>query len=119
MKHALSRGDDPLKIDNWPEAMVIAVGLVVTGGLVMFLVSAGWSSEAIIAFATLAVGLFAGQLVQARKASTVEAKTDQQTETLAQLVDQTNGKSEAELEEIADRAAVKIIAAYKRGELSR
>jgi hypothetical protein len=106
-----------LKIDSWPQAIVIAVGLVVTVGLVMFLVNAGWSAEAIIGFATLAIGLFASQFVQTRKAATVEAKTDQQTETLAKIVEQTNGKSEAELDEIADRAAVKIIAAYKRGDL--
>lgn len=117
MKPSVSRGDEPLKIESWPQAVVLAVGLAVTGGVVIFLVSAGWSSEAIIAFGTLAAGLFAGQAVQARKASTVEAKTDQQTETLAQLVEQTNGKSEAELDAIADRAAVKVIAAYRRGDL--
>jgi hypothetical protein len=117
MKPVVSRGDDALKIDSWPQAMVICVGLLATAGVVGFLVSAGWSSEAIIAFATLAVGLFAGQLVQARKGATVEAKTDQQTATLAQLVDQTNGKSEAELDEIADRAVLKLVAAYKRGDL--
>lgn len=117
MKHALTRGDDPLKIDSWPQALVLAVGLLVTGGVVIFLVSAGWSSEAIIAFGTLAAGLFTGQAIATRKASTVEAKTDQQTAQLDTLLEQTNGKSDAELDEIAGRAAVKVIAAYRNGEL--
>lgn len=117
MKHALSRGDEALKIDSWPQAIVVSVGLVATAGVIGFLVSAGWSAEAIIGFATLAIGLFAGQAVTARKAATVEAKTDQQSETLAQIASQTNGKHDAELDEIADRAAVKVIAAYQRGDL--
>lgn len=117
MKPAVSRGDTTLKIDNWPQAVVLSVGLLAAGGLVAFLVSAGWSSEAIIGFGVLAAGLFAGQAVQARKTATVEAKTDQQTETLAQIVSQTNGKSDTELDEIADRAAVRVIAAYRRGDL--
>lgn len=111
-----SRGD-AVKIDNWPQAFVIGVGLVTIAGLVVFLVQAGWTGETIIGFATLALGLFAGQVVQARKTAAVEAKTDQQTETLATIVEQTNGRSEAELDELAGRAAVKVIEAYRRGEL--
>jgi len=117
-KQAVTRGDE-LKIETWPQAVVVGVGIVCTCGVIAFLVSAGWSSGAIIGFATLALGLFTGQAVAARKASTVEAKTDAQTVKLDQLVDQTNGKSEDELDAIADRAAVKVVAAYKRGELGK
>lgn len=113
----LSRGDKPLKIDSWPQAIVAVAGIAATAGVVVFLAGAGWSGEAIGAFATLALGIVATQFVQTRKTAQVEAKTDQQSETLDQIVRQTNGKSDAELDEIAGRAAVQVIAAYRRGEL--
>ena len=110
-----------VKVDSWPQAVVAASGVVATGGIVVALVWAGWSGEAIIGFAALAAGLFTGQYVTTRRASAVEAKTDQQTQTLATIVRQTNGLSEAEREkladEAADRAAVRVIAAYRAGEL--
>lgn len=113
----LSRGDKPLKIDSWPQAIVAVAGIAATAGVVVFLASAGWNAEAIGAFATLALGIVATQFVQTRKTAQVEAKTDQQSEVLDTIVAQTNGKSEQELEEIADRAVLKLVAAYRRGEL--
>lgn len=110
---------DAVKIDSWPQAVVVVVGLVATAGVTVALVHAGWSGEAIIGFATLAAGLFAGQLVSARKASAIEAKTDHQTEKIDTIVEQTNGRSDAEIEAIAaraaDLAAVKVIQAYRSG----
>jgi hypothetical protein len=118
------QGDDVqrvTKIDSWPQAVVAVSGLVATGAIVVALVWAGWSGEAIIGFAALAAGLFTGQYVNTRRASAVEAKTDQQTQTLATIVRQTNGLSHEEREkladEAADRAAVRVIAAYRNGEL--
>jgi hypothetical protein len=106
-----------LKIDNWPQAIVAVSGLLTVGAVVVFLARAGWSDQAIAAFVTLALGLFAGQMATARKAATVEAKTDHQTDQLHTIVEQTNGRSEAELQDIADRAAVKVIEAYRNGGL--
>lgn len=109
-----------LKIDTWPQAVVAVSGVLATAGIIAALAMSGWSGEAIIGFAALAAGLFTGQYVTTRRASTVEAKTDQQTATLETIVKQTNGLSEQERErladEAADRAAVRVIAAYRRGE---
>lgn len=108
----LSRGD-ALKIDTWPQAIVIAVSIVAGAGLVACLIFAGWSTEAIIGFATLAIGLGVNQAVTTRKASVVEAKTDQQSDTLATIKAQTNGKSDAELQRVAELAAAAVLAQIK------
>jgi hypothetical protein len=102
-----------VKIENWPTAAVIVAGIAATAGVTYFLINAGWSSEAIIAFGTLAVGLFAGQAVNARKVSQVEAKTDQQSEKLDTIVEQTNGMSTAQMEQVAETAAARAIVKYE------
>jgi hypothetical protein len=84
-------GGAMLKIDNTPTAIVASVGILAVAGLAGFLVSAGWSSGAIIGFATLALALFGGQAINARKTATIEAKTDDQSSTLEQIAKQTNG----------------------------
>ena len=121
MEPAVSRGDTDLKINSMPQAIVACVGLVCVTGVTIALALAGWSGEAIVAFAGLAAAMVAGQFVQTRRAAVVEAKTDRQTETLDTIVRQTNGMSEEDRErladEAADRAAVRVIAAYRRGEL--
>lgn len=105
MEPTSTRGDEPLKIDNWPQAAVIVSGILATGGVVVFLVSAGWSGEAIGAFATLALGLFAGQVATARKTSQLDAKQDAQSAQLVKIVRQTNGLQDAERTAIAREAA--------------
>jgi hypothetical protein len=94
-----------MKIDSWPQATVIISGVLATTGVVIFLVSAGWSGDAIGAFVTLALGLFAGQLANARKTATVDAKTDAQTDQLDLIQRQTNGLTAAERHAIAVDAA--------------
>jgi hypothetical protein len=106
-----------MKIDSLPQAIVLTAGIVVTGGIVVALAFAGWSSEAIIGFGTLALGLFAGQYVNTRKSATIEAKTDEQSTKLDKIVSQTNGLSEAERDDIAERAAIKIAHMYRSGRL--
>lgn len=98
-----------IKISTWPQAVVAASGLLATAGIVVALVMAGWSGEAIAGFAALVLGLATGQYVQTRKASVVEAKTDQQTEMLETVVRQTNGLGDQEREDIAERIAHKIM----------
>lgn len=113
--------DRIIKISNWPQAVVAIVGLLSLAAIVVALILAGWSAEAIVGFAVLTAGLFTGQAVAARKASTIEAKTDHQTGQLETIVRQTNGLTEEDrariAEEAADLAAVKIVAAYNNGEM--
>jgi uncharacterized membrane protein len=103
--NALSRGETALKINTVPQAVVLSVGLIAAAGLVVGLAFAGWSAEAIVGFGGLALALVTGQFVAARRASVVEAKTDQQTATLDTIRRQTNGLSAAERNDIAVRAA--------------
>lgn len=115
----LSRGDKPvdrvIKINNWPQAIVAAAGLIAISGIIVALVLAGWSAESIIGFAALAAGLVTGQYVQTRKAAVVEAKTDVQTEMLETVVAQTNGLSEAERRAIAEHAAEAMLRRLRPG----
>lgn len=92
-----------LKIDSMPQAIVVTAGIFATSGLVGFLVWSGWSAEAIIGFAVLALGLFAGQYAAVRKASQVDAKQDQQSAKLDRVVKQTNGDMRAAIAEGVSR----------------
>jgi hypothetical protein len=115
INETIPREVPPLQINNMPQAIVAATGVVATAGIIVALALAGWSSEAIIAFGGLAASMVVGQVVAARKASVVEAKTDQQTNMLETVVKQTNGVSTEERQEIADRAAIKAIRMYRDG----
>jgi hypothetical protein len=113
-------GGVKLKIDNTPTAIVASVGIMAAAGLAAFLVSAGWSAEAIIGFAVLALGLITGQAVNARKTATIEAKTDQQTGTLETIARQTDGElkqaiSDAVADGIDRASRVAVDRAYDRG----
>jgi hypothetical protein len=101
-----------MKVENWPTAAVLIGGLALTAATLWFLAQAGWSAETIIAFGTLAVGLFTGQAVNARKVSRVDAKTDQQTAQLDQLVEQTRFAPGA-LTNVAETAATRAIVKYE------
>lgn len=105
----LSRGDGKLKIQSWPQAVVVVSGVVALAGLTAALALAGWSPEAISGFVLAIAGIVAGQYVQARKTSEVNAKTDEQTELLHTVVSQTNGLSETERQDIAERAAAEML----------
>lgn len=94
---------------------VIIAGMV---GLVLGLaVLADWSDGAIVGmvsgFGTLATGLIVAVRNQQKTAETLE-RQDQQLDT---VIAQTNGLSEMERQEIADRAATAVVAAWRRGEM--
>lgn len=115
-----ANGGTELKIDNTPTAIVASVGIVAAAALVGFLVSAGWSTEAIIGFGTLALGIVGGQAVNARKTATIEAKTDQQTGTLETIARQTDGElkkaiSDAVADGIDRGTRAAALQAYGRG----
>lgn len=105
-----------MKINSWPQAIVAVTGIVAVAGIVVSLALAGWDAEAIIGFASLAVALVVGQYVQTRRAAVVEAKTDQQTQTLHTIERQTNGLSSAERQDIAVRAAQAVLDRQARGD---
>lgn len=96
---------DRLKINTTAHAVVACVGVVCVAAIVIAMIIAGWSGETIVAFGALALSLVTGQIIQTHKSAKIEAKTDQQTETLDQIVDQTNGKSEQQLRRVADLAS--------------
>jgi Flp pilus assembly protein TadB len=110
-----------LKISTLPQAIVAAAGILAVAAVVVSLALAGWSPEAIVGFGILAATQFVALYLQTRRTAVVEAKTDQQTEQLDTIVRQTNGMTDEDrarvAEEAADLAAVKIVAAYNRGEM--
>src|SRR5688500_17413134 len=113
--------DRIIKINSWPQAIVAVTGIIGIVGAVWALAHAGMPIEVIIGAVFTLLGLSGGQLAIARRTSSVEAKTDGQTQQLDTIVRQTNGLSEEERErladEAADRAAVKMIKAYRDGAL--
>lgn len=117
----LTRGDEDvnriIKIDTWPQAIVAVAGIVGIVGAVWALAHAGMPIEVIIGAVFTLLGLSGGQLAIARRAGSVEAKTDDQSRKLDTIVTQTNGVSDDERDRIADaaadRAARKAIEAYR------
>lgn len=101
-----------MKINNTAEAIVWCVGILAAAGVVIGLAVAGWSSEAIIGFAILALGQVAGQAVNARKAATIEAKTDQQTVKIDEIARHTDGELH---ETVAAAVANGVARATNRG----
>ena len=110
-----------MKISTLPQAIVAAAGILAVAAVVVSLALAGWSPEAIVGFGILAATQFVALYLQTRRTAVVEAKTDHQTDQLDTIVQQTNGMSEAERERLADdaadRAAVRIVAAFRNGEM--
>lgn len=97
---------------------VIMVGIVIAGmvGMVLGLaVYADWSDGAIVGmisgFGTLATGLIMAVRNQQRTTDTLA----EQDVKLDVITAQTNGMSEIERQEIADRAAVKVVALMREG----
>lgn len=102
-----------MKIDTVPQAIVASVGIVSVAGLVGFLVWSGWSAASIVAFAGLAAGLFAGQLVNSHKAAQLDAKQDQQSAKLDRVVAQTNGPMHATIATAVESGIVRGVAAAR------
>jgi hypothetical protein len=107
-----------LKIDNTPQAIVWSTGILAIAGLVGFLAWAGWQTETIIGFATLALGLIAAQAANARKTAVVEAKTDNQTQDLQTLLHQTNGGLSATVADAVEKGIARAVIAYRADQAS-
>lgn len=100
-------------------AAVIIVGFVGIAGLVLGLaVLADWSDGAVIGLAT-ALGAIVVNLIVAIRGQQRTAETlQEQNEVLDRVVEQTNGKSDAEIQRIARSAALEALAeAKRRGDL--
>jgi hypothetical protein len=100
--------------------LVFLVGIIIAGmcGLVLGLaVWADWSDGAIVGMVSLFGSLASGLIVAVRNQQKTTETLEQQDRKLDTVVAQTNGLSEVEREEIADRAAVRVIDAYRKGQL--
>jgi len=100
--------------------LVFLVGIIVLGasGLVLGLaVWADWSDGAIVGMMSLFGSLATGLIVAVRNQQKTSETLEQQDRKLDTVVAQTNGLSELERQEIADRAALTVIDAYRKGQL--
>ncbi len=102
-----------MKITSWPQAVVVVAGLIAVAGIVISLVSAGWDAETIIALATAAAAITAGQYVQTRRASELDAKQDQQSVVLDTVARQTNGELKATVAAAVETGIGRAVAVYR------
>jgi hypothetical protein len=95
---------------TWQLVVVIVASLAALTTLIVGLaVFADWSDGAIVALTTAFAGLIVNTImILKNQARTVETLDDQNV-TLEQIKDQTNGLSAKEREDIAERAAAKIM----------
>jgi hypothetical protein len=96
-------------------AVIGFVGLIL--GLAVF---ADWSDGAIIGLATAFGAVFVNTIIAVRnQAKTVESLADQDEKLIEQdvkldtIVAQTNGMSEREKQEIAERAAISVVRQFR------
>jgi hypothetical protein len=100
--------------------LVILVGIIIAGmaGMVLGLaVWADWSDGAIVGMVSLFGSLASGLIVAVRNQQKTTETLEQQDRKLDTVVAQTNGLSEVERQDIADRAALSIVQAYRKGHL--
>jgi hypothetical protein len=100
--------------------LVLLIGIIIAGavGLVLGLaVWADWSDGAIVGMVSLFGSLASGLIVAVRNQQKTSETLEQQDRKLDTVVAQTNGLSELERQEIADRAAVAVVDAYRKGQL--
>lgn len=104
-----------MKITTQLVAMVAIIVVGMVGMVLGLAVLADWSDGAIVGmvsgFGTLATGLIFAVRNQQQTTETLR----QQDVKLDTVVAQTNGMSEIERQEIADRAAVRVVALMREG----
>jgi uncharacterized transporter YbjL len=101
--------------------LVFLVAVIVAGLTTMVLglaVWANWSDGAIVGMASGFITLATGLIFAIRNQQKTSATLEQQDRKLDTVVAQTNGMSELERQEIADRAAVAVIDAWRKGKLN-
>lgn len=106
-----------MKLTTQLVVLVLGTLLGMIGLVVCLAVWAAWSDGAIVgmvsAFGTLAAGVIVAVRNQQKTAQTL----DDQDRKLDTVVAQTNGLSERERQDIADRAAIAVAKMYRNGEL--
>lgn len=115
----LTRGDETLKIDSMPQAIVVSVAIVTAGGVGALLLLQGWSPEAIAAAVLTVAGIFTGQWAVSRRASVVDAKQDAQLDTLETIRHQTNGGMKAAIADAVELGVARGVAQAARLRQSR
>ena len=94
--------------------VVIVAGIIGLLGLVIGLaVFAKWSEGAIIAMVTAFGAMFVNAFMTVRNQAKTAQTLDAQDVKLDTVVRQTNGMSEAERQDIAERAALSVVAQFR------
>lgn len=95
---------------TWQLVVVIVAGIIGMVGMVAFLSAAGWSEGGIAGMVTGIGGVATGIIVVVKGQQNTNdriADLDRKTDT---VVAQTNGLSDHELEDVAQRAAISAVA---------
>jgi hypothetical protein len=103
-----------LNIKTWPQAIVAVAGVLAVAGILIALVLAGWSSEAVVGFAVAIAGIATGQYVNTRKTSELDAKQDQQSAKLDTVVRQTNGEMSAAIAQAVETGIGRAVQTYRQ-----
>lgn len=113
-----------MRITNQLVALVAVVGLGMVGLVLGLAVLADWSDGAIVGmvsgFGSVAVAILVAVRNQQHTAQALDELQQQvgagqrhQTDTLDQVVKQTNGLSETERQDIAERAAASVVRQFR------
>jgi pyridoxal/pyridoxine/pyridoxamine kinase len=95
-------------------AIVIVAGIAGLVAMVAFLAQAGWSEGGIAGMVTGIGSIITGLILSLRnQAKTQETLADQNV-TLDRVVEQTNGLSDRERQDIAQRAATSVVEDLRR-----
>jgi hypothetical protein len=98
-------------------AIVVCVGILGIVGLIVGLaVFASWSEGAIIAMVTAFGAVILNTIITIRNQSKTNETLESQDVKLDTITAQTNGLSEIERQEIAERAAVAVVRQFRGGQ---
>jgi hypothetical protein len=98
-------------------AVVIASGIIGFVGLILGLaVLADWSDGAIIGMATAFGAVIVNTIIAVRNQTKTAQVLDDQDVKLRTIVEQTNGLSETERQDIAERAAASVVRQFRGGD---
>lgn len=106
-----------MKLTTQLTVLILGTVFGMIGLVVCLAIWADWSDGAIVGMVSAFGTISAGILVAVRNQAKTGEVLERQDEALEVITRQTNGLSERERQDIADRAAVKVIEAYRRGDL--
>lgn len=103
-----------MKLTNQLTAVII-VAIAALVAMVYLLSSAGWSEAGIAGMVTGIATAVGALIVSIRNQGKQNETLERQDATLAKIEHQTNSLSDEERQEIADRAAVAVVDAWRKG----